>query len=138
MSYIEWTNSFSVGLPEIDRHHHHLFDLLNKAFDACMLTKQKDVLSIILKELDEYAVYHFAAEEKLMSQSFYPDLTAHHNEHASFISKISELRKMLSEDINDCTVELVDLTQFLMTWLSHHIKEVDMQYSQLLTSGNKK
>jgi hemerythrin-like metal-binding protein len=135
MPFLEWKSSYSVGVPEFDKHHRHLFNLLNRAHDACFLTKQKEVFFDIVTELAEYACYHFAAEEKRMGKSFYPDISAHCKEHAMYISKISELRDMKLQDTEDCTIELIELTQFLMEWLSHHILEVDKRYSQLLASG---
>jgi hemerythrin len=135
MPSLEWKSSYSVGIPEFDRHHHHLFDILNRANDACLLTKQKDVFYSIVTELAEYASYHFSVEEKLMGRSFYPDIVAHCKEHAIYISKINELRDIVSQDADDCTIELVELTRFLQDWLCHHILEIDMKYSQLLAGG---
>lgn len=135
MAFLEWTSSYSVGLPEFDKHHHHLFDLLNKANDACLQTRQTGTFFAIVTELAEYANYHFAAEEKLMGSCFYPELSDHCNEHALYVRKISELLEMTTPNSNECTIELVELTRFLMDWLTHHILEVDMRYSRLLTSG---
>lgn len=132
MVFMEWKNSYSVGLPEIDGHHRHLFDLLNKAYSACMLNKQHDVFCGIVTELAEYVNYHFTAEERLMEECSYPALSAHREEHAIYTDKMSELLQMISSEIREFTIELVELTQFLMDWLSHHILEVDMEYSRFL------
>lgn len=133
MSFIEWSPDYSVGLPEFDTHHRHLFDLLNKAYDACMQSKQSEVFSDIVAEMSEYACYHFTAEERQMEACAYPGLTAHREEHLQFTRRIAELRKSLPTVNEECTIDLVDLTQFLMNWLSHHILEIDMQYSQHLS-----
>jgi hemerythrin len=135
MALIEWTNSYSVGLPDFDKHHRHLFDLLNKAYEASLKTGQKDVFFEILEELSEYSQYHFATEEKLMGRSFYPGLAEHQKEHALFTDKITELLNLKSKNTFDCMLDLVELTQFLMEWFSHHILEVDKQYSELLAGG---
>lgn len=137
MLIMEWKNSYSVGVPELDNHHRHLIDQLNRAYSACMISKQRDVFCSIIKDLADYANYHFAAEEQLMQEHSYPGLPVHHEEHVQFASKISKLLNEIPIGTDECTMDLVELTQLLMNWLSHHILEVDMQYSQLL-SGTKR
>jgi hemerythrin len=132
----EWLDSYSVGIPEIDEHHRHLFGLLNKVYEACMLCKQKDIFCNTVSELAEYTCYHFVAEERLMEECSYPGLAFQQEEHAAFTRKIEELYKIQSSDSDECTIELVELTQFLTNWLTHHILEVDMQYKlQLVGPG---
>lgn len=137
MLFMEWEESYSVGIPEFDGHHRHLFELLNKAYDASMLSKQREVFSDIVSELAEYIYYHFTAEEQLMERFSYPDLVAHRDEHTLFSRKITDCRKILSTSNDECTIDLVELTQFLMNWLTHHIIEVDKQYSHLLQSEKR-
>lgn len=137
MQFIEWEDCYSVGVPDFDEHHRHLFDLLNKGYNACMVSKQNDVFRSILSELAEYACYHFTAEERLMEELSYPGLASHRQEHALFSGKISEFLKIVPSDKNECTLELVELTQFLIDWLTHHILEIDKQYTPLLARGTR-
>ena len=132
MNAMEWKCDYSVGSPELDEHHRHLFVLLNNVYEACMLCKQKDVFCKTVSELTAYAHYHFTAEEKLMEDSKYPGLAVQREEHLLFTNKMAELNKMISPDNDECVIELVELTQFLMNWLTHHILKVDMQYSNQL------
>lgn len=135
MILMEWQESYSVGVSEFDEHHRHIFDLLNVAYTACMENRQKDVLSKVIAEMAEYVCYHFTAEERQMEEHSYAGLAAHREEHMMFTRKVAELRKRLATDNDECTIDLLDLAQFLMTWLGHHILEVDMQYRQLLAGG---
>jgi hemerythrin-like metal-binding protein len=132
---MEWQNTFSVGVPELDEHHHHLFDLLNKAHDTCLQGMQEDVYSNIVKELAEYATYHFNAEELFMEQHAYPNLAAHREEHIQLANKIADSSKLMSSGHGVGRIEMIELTAFLIDWLFHHILEVDMHYSKLLQAG---
>jgi hemerythrin len=132
MTTMEWKPEYSVGLPELDEHHRHLFVLLNNVYEACMLSKQKDVFCKTVSELAEYTCYHFAAEEKLMEDSKYPGLDVQRAEHLLFTNKIAEYFKIKSLDNEECVIELIELSEFLMNWLTHHILIIDMQYSNQL------
>lgn len=137
MILMEWQDSYSVGVPEFDEHHRHIFDLLNVAYTACMENRQKDVLSGVIAEMAEYVCYHFTAEERKMEEHGFDGLASHRAEHMMFTRKVAELRKRLATESDEFTIDLLDLAQFLMTWLGHHILEVDMQYRQLLAGGDK-
>jgi len=132
MSSMEWKESYSVGLTEFDDHHRNLIELLNKVQDACMLSKQKAVFCDTVSKLAEYTCYHFTAEEQLMEELSYPGLAEQREAHALFTRKIAELYKIQALNNDECTIDLIELTQFLMNWLTNHILEVDKQYSPLL------
>jgi hemerythrin len=66
MAFMEWNNSFSVNVAEIDNQHKHLIDLINKLFEAMSVGKGSEVMGTVLKDLINYTVSHFAMEEKYM------------------------------------------------------------------------
>jgi hemerythrin len=129
---MEWQNTFSVGVPEFDEHHRHLFDLLNKAHETCLQVMQSKVFSDIVKELAEYAVYHFTAEERFMGEHAYPNLAAHREEHIQLANKVANFYKLMSSGDGVGAIEMIELTDFLMDWLCHHILEVDMHFKKLI------
>jgi hemerythrin-like metal-binding protein len=134
---MEWKQCYSVGLTEFDEHHRKLFELLDKVYDASLLSKQKAVFSEAVSKLAEYTCYHFTAEEQLMEEFCYPGLAVQREEHALFTRNIAELYKIQAFNRDECTIDLVELTQFLMNWLTHHILEVDRQYSHLLVERTR-
>lgn len=129
---MEWQDTFSVGVPEFDVHHRHLFDLLNKAHETCLQEMQADVFSDIVKELAEYVVYHFTAEERFMEEHAYPNLAAHREEHIQLANKVANFYNLMSSGDGVGSIEMIELTDFLMNWLCHHILEVDMHISKLI------
>gem|GEM_PF-4872032 len=44
MAYVEWTNSLSVGMADIDVQHQHFISLLNKTKEAVDKGAQKEAL----------------------------------------------------------------------------------------------
>lgn len=133
---MEWQDTFAVGVPQFDEHHRHLFNLLNKAHHICLTKMQPDVFNDIVNELVEYVSYHFAAEERFLKETAYADFDMHREEHQKFSSKIEELCRLLSTGSCPGIVESVELTDFLMNWLYHHILEVDMDYGKLYSGGS--
>ena len=126
---MEWQTTFSVDIAEFDEHHRHLFELINEAHDSCIKGNQTESYCDIVEKLAEYVSYHFTAEEKFMEDHDYQHLAAHREEHLQFCKKISDSFKLISSGVS--TIELIDLTSYLMDWLFHHIVEVDQQYSKL-------
>jgi len=129
VALIEWSDSLSVSIREIDEQHRTLVGLLNSLFDAMKAGKGKDVLGRVLSDLVNYTVYHFATEEKLFKTYSYPDTVKHKQEHEYLTKKASDLRNQFDKGDAVITVEVM---QFLKTWLSGHIMGVDKKYSPFL------
>lgn len=84
----------------------------------------KDVIADLLKRLIDYTVYHFAAEERRMTESGYPDYLQHHAEHTKLTGQVLEFqKKVLGGGPSVC----IDLLKFLSEWLKHHIQGSDQR-----------
>jgi hemerythrin-like metal-binding protein len=120
MAFIEWDDSLSVGVEEIDQEHKKEVDLINALHDA-----QGDEQMTLLKELVEHTKKHFATEEKYFDKFGYEDSEAHKAEHKAFLDKAAQIGadveqgKELTEDIFDA----------VKTWLIDHIKSMDQKYT---------
>ena len=124
MLTFKWDDCFKVGIGEFDDHHKHLFDLLNKTFDAFTTGASHDALSEILRELVDYAVSHFYAEECWMEAVNYPGLLEQKAEHRKFTAKACEFQKAF---IDGKEVAVLDVLQFLESWLMNHILKSDAE-----------
>ena len=127
MALMEWNDSLSVKVTEIDKQHQNLLNLINNLNDAMKEGKSKEVLKDIIEGLLEYSANHFTAEEKYFDQFHYPKGTAHKKEHTKFVTDIMEFKKGF--DDGKLTLSL-DVMNFLKDWLSNHIKGSDKQYTQ--------
>ncbi len=86
-----WTETYSVGVSELDDHHRELFSLLNSNLKS-VIDKNGDskTISTDLKKLHEYAITHFKAEEDLLLKINYPDAEAHRLEHEEFQKELQK------------------------------------------------
>jgi hemerythrin len=135
MICIEWEERFAIGVQELDQHHKHLLDLLNRAYTSCMLNTPIADLKNIFKELEEYTRYHFSAEERVMEENLYPGLCEQKQEHEIFIQKLTILMQNIEENETCTTIELVGLTEFLTEWIRDHIINLDNRFGQYLNSS---
>jgi hemerythrin len=122
MPVIEWSDTYLLGIEQIDQHHRHLLTLLNNTYDVFVSHGQKVEVEKVIGELINYATYHFAAEELLMSQNAYSQAKEHLKEHDDFIEQI----KAHQQEFHDGRIALsLELIVFLQDWLLEHILQSD-------------
>jgi len=127
MPFMEWDDTFELGIVEFDEHHKHLVNLLNIIFDGFTCEASYEELEAVLDELVDYATYHFAAEEHWMQVHAYPGLLQHSSEHERFCTRIVEFQQ---EFLNGKADLSLDVLQFLNNWLSDHIIKADGAYGR--------
>lgn len=136
MIYIKWEDSFSLGIKQLDEHHMHLLDLLNRAYSACMLNNPIAEFRAIIDELYDYTTYHFSAEERVMKENHYPGLPDQEQEHGTFVRKLASYRQEMERGNISSTIELVELTEFLANWFRDHIVDVDKKLGVYLQQSH--
>jgi hemerythrin-like metal-binding protein len=78
----------------------------------------------VLKGLANYTIDHFATEERLMTTSGYPNYSRHKAKHDTLTKQVKDLLKEF--DAGRLTLPTT-LSKFLADWLTHHIREEDME-----------
>ena len=126
MALIQWDDSLSVNIVEIDKQHQKLIALINELGDAMSLGQGRTVVGKIISALLEYTETHFKAEERYFTVFGYPEATGHKKEHAKFIAKVSEFKERVEKGQLALSI---DVMNFLSDWLRHHIKGVDKKYT---------
>lgn len=132
MPLIEWDDSLSLRDATMDEHHRHLVQLLNRTYDDFTNGAPAEMLGEVIHELLNYATYHFSSEERLMTESAYPDLEEHRDEHSRFVLKIARLQKSFQEGDRHLSFETIS---FLKNWIAHHIRESDVRYGDFVASS---
>lgn len=130
-NYLQWKDSYSVGIESIDNDHKKLLNLINQLQTASRHYTGAEFERKALDELVSYTKYHFGREEKLMEENDYPDTVAHKREHAAMVAEISGMIARYEQD-DDETIEA--LLSYLKRWLINHINGTDQQYSGFLKS----
>lgn len=126
MDRINWDDSLSVNVVEIDLQHQKLMEMINELMDAIQKDKDKDILGKIVSGLINYTETHFKTEEKYFKELKYPDTDVHIKEHSFFIDKISDIIEEL--DTGNQTLSH-DVLTFMSEWLGNHIKGTDKKYA---------
>lgn len=130
MAYMEWKESFSVGLASVDKQHKKLVDLINELGSAMLKRKANEELGKIINQLFEYSQIHFSYEEDLFDQYDYPEKVEHILKHREFISKTADFKM----DFESGKLMLsMKVMEFLKDWLINHINGIDKKYAPFLS-----
>ncbi|MBL7077268.1 MAG: hemerythrin family protein [Kiritimatiellae bacterium] len=133
MQTLEWDNSLSVGVEEIDAQHRTWIDRFNKVVEAVSDRRGATEISKTLGFLVDYTEEHFGTEEARMAETGYPDMPAHRDRHDDIRLTLNGLVEDFRED--GPTEELAgDVETFLGNWLIKHIREVDMKLGAFLAA----
>lgn len=135
MALITWTaDAFATNVTVADEQHKVLFDMLNDLHDT-VPGGDRGAIGTKLDALVNYVVEHFAEEEKLMTQTNYPDFAAHKAEHTKLLETCGGVVAKFKAGELDITQ---DTTAFVKDWLVSHIPNVDKHYGPHLNSNGVK
>jgi len=129
MPFIEWKDSYNIGVKEIDNQHRGLFDIISKLFNSRQYEPDGKYFFLTLNKFMEYAQVHFSTEERYMQEAQYPKFTEHQHEHELFIAQVSRL----IQDVEIKEPESEDKTlYFLKDWYIAHILGTDRDLEKTL------
>lgn len=127
MPIINWDESLSVQVPSIDVQHQALIAMINELDDAITRGYSALVVGNIIEKLLMYAEHHFSYEESCMEQCAFAQIETHRCQHDDLLSKVKEFKLSYARSVPGLSQ---DLKVFLISWLQHHIKRSDKQYSR--------
>ena len=126
MAMYEMKPEYYTGIKFIDEEHKMLFDIANRAYELLMnefIPDKYDYIMEVVDELKDYAKYHFDHEETYMQSVKYKRILSQKVAHDDFIEKINQYdSRVVDENQRESLLELLD---FLTTWLVHHIFKQD-------------
>lgn len=122
---IEWDESISVGVPQLDEDHKRLLGILNDIEDHQDDDVKSEPISLIIEQVREYASSHFRREELYMQSIAYPGYDDHKRSHKQFMEKTAALCIDVMNQKQDTPK---DIHQFLCTWVTEHTLREDQRY----------
>ncbi len=122
---MSWSETLSLGDPEIDEQHRTLFALLNGLYNALLDGSARQRQSLLISDLTAYTRLHFQNEERYFEQFGYPELEVHARAHKELTDRLSTFRDRHERGEADLTFELL---QFLGDWIIGHVMQMDMRY----------
>ena len=131
---MEWTQDMAVGIELIDSQHRELFKRINQLLKAIKEHTCKSEIDGTIKFLDDYARFHFGAEEERMQEASYPGLAEHRKHHAAYLSNINELKQEAAKPrIQGASYELsVTANQIVVDWIVDHIMKIDRKFGEFM------
>jgi len=126
--FVTWTESLSVGDPELDEQHRGVFALVNRLSEAADAGQGREVVGETLDALLRHCERHFEAEEAHMERLQYVGLRHHREQHLSFGRQVASLRRRWE---NGDPIGIAALLGYLKVWLEQHIRGTDQLYAAL-------
>lgn len=121
-----WEDKYAIGVESIDEQHKELFEISNRIFDLLkndLITDKYDSIIEIIKELKNYTIYHFEAEEEYMKNIGYKKLLSQKVAHNDFLEKMEGIH--LEQIDNGHNEYLLGILDFVCEWLVEHIIKED-------------
>ena len=130
MAQLEWTDSYSTGLAEVDDDHHRLLEIINHLDAALNEDRGLEVVGNVLKDIREYSEEHYKHEEALMAKHGFPGLPEHSEMHRKSLEKINQ---MCDGHANgDPSVTPTAVHHYLNSWFAKHFLGADSQFKRYL------
>jgi hemerythrin len=129
MQFLEWEDSYNIGVKEIDNQHRGLFDIISKLSAARRFETDGKYFYAKLHQLVEYTRIHFSTEERYMQDAHYPGLAEHQQEHVLFLTRVTQLVKDYEKNEPDIQQKIL---YFLKEWYMDHILGTDRDYQKTL------
>ena len=125
IKFVEWDNKYSIGVPEIDKQHKRLMEILNDTIKHSNGVKidERKYFNKTKNKAVKYLKKHFETEEKILSKTNYEKLKEHKAEHKKFLDEIIKTNEEIDKNIRE--VNLFISTAYIKEWLLNHIKNFD-------------
>ena len=127
-----WSKNFETGLPDVDKQHYQLVEIINKLGRLIVNDKiSESEFGKLLKQLTSYALFHFYDEESRMKQQGIDPrhLASHIKNHKDFIQEVG-YRANSAIYIDSESAQ--NLFEFLTYWLSYHVLGFDQNMARQL------
>ena len=138
MGRIQWDDSLSIGVDEIDNQHKRLIELHNQMHDSILGLNGEDtdkVTKKTIKEMMDYVDYHFKCEQEYMEKIGYPDVVAHVRFHSDFED---EIYQHFRAAINGQYILPTEVIKLIKKWFHDHITTEDRKLGEYLRNNAQK
>ena len=130
-----WSETLSVGDPELDEQHRVLIGLLNGLYEGLTDGSAPDVTVRLIEDLFAYTRLHFGNEERYFDQFRYEERDSHMKAHRALEEKLMQYRNRLDAGEGGMAFELLN---FLRDWIIGHIMQVDSRYRSFFSEVVRK
>jgi len=118
-AWIEYHDSYLIGVSEIDDQHRHLMRLLNHLNLAVVNKEGNEEINRQLDTLVAYTKLHFDTEDRLMEQYNFPDKASHDLLHEHLTDLLATIVESLQQGNEQLALRLVK------DWVLGHVQSED-------------
>jgi len=129
MKAFVWNSRFETGIASVDEQHQRLVEIVNLIGNALIAgNASEEDIGKIFAELADYAAFHFADEERLMTTTGVSaaHVEQHRQHHRQFVEQLTGMWKGRADLGSPAEV----LHGFLSSWLTFHILEEDQSMAR--------
>lgn len=127
MGLIQWNDSFSVQIEEIDNQHKVMLNMINEYYNAALRKETQEGLVNLINGLETYTINHFDTEERYFDAFNFAGKAEHKRAHEEMKKKVKELKEQAADKKKILSLEV---GTFLIDWLTNHIKGTDKKYTR--------
>lgn len=128
---LQWDNTLSTGIDNIDNQHKEIFNLVNKLFYAMAnLNNTTDILKC-LDVLENFLINHFKEEEAIQKQHKYPKQQKQHNQHEELKNELINLKNIF-EMTGISTLFVISVNQKMFKLCKNHIINEDGDFGNFI------
>ncbi len=128
---LKWDHRYELGHEKIDGEHRLFLGSIVDFHESIARGASKDDLVRILREISNYAAYHFVNEEAVMAACHYPERKQHAQLHRALLA---ELDDKLSQLVLDGTTP-DRVFEFLFRWFALHTSREDKKLVSYIENG---
>lgn len=135
MQLIQWDEKLITNIDLIDSQHRELFKVINSFYIKCQFNYTVQAVIECVRYLEQYALFHFQAEEAFQREYKYPLTDEHQAKHDILKIKILHLASKIDE--NELSNEMIaEFFQFINNNLYAHILNDDIAYAEFIRNCN--
>jgi len=130
-NYVEWSDSYSLGIKMIDDQHKGLLDIVNDLYSHSTGNEFEEMLYFkdVIHQSVDYIKNHFMVEEKLLVATKYPGYAEHKKAHDQFTLTVVASAKDFESGKR---FVMEKFAHFLRDWILSHIAVMDQDYATYL------
>jgi hemerythrin len=123
MAFIDWDETFSVGVASIDEQHKRMVDIVIALYNSIIPGMSDATFAGLFDSLVDCAETHFKHEESFFERTDYSRAEQHRQKHNALKEQIAFWRE---DVINRGDPEKSrTMMEFLKSWLVDHVKDED-------------
>lgn len=116
-----WNDEMEIGLPQIDRQHKKLHELLLRCLNVVDTSENHSSIKNLLDELVEYTQCHFRDEEIIMQACGYAFLENHREVHKMLVKQVNKQIQQFEQGV----FSTQSLLLLLQEWFVEHNMGMD-------------